>query len=120
MAQPDLAPSSESKETSMTDTTVGEPRKEDMEASNNPVTQDDAKVTDEKKEQTDNPEDDMEYPHGIKLAIILSALCLSVFLVALDQTIIATVRSLLVPCIKQRSNACAQFAYHSIIRTLLT
>ena len=36
-----------------------------------------------------NVEDDIEYPHGAKLAIILSALCLAVFLVALDQTIIA-------------------------------
>ena len=39
-------------------------------------------------------EDDVEYPHGVKLAVILSALCLSVFLVALDQTIITTVRNL--------------------------
>jgi hypothetical protein len=30
------------------------------------------------------------YPHGIKLAIILFALCCAVFLVALDQTIIST------------------------------
>ena len=35
-------------------------------------------------------EEDMEYPHGIKLIIILAALCLAVFLVALDQTIITT------------------------------
>lgn len=35
-------------------------------------------------------EEDIEYPHGLKLAVILSALCLAVFLVALDQTIIST------------------------------
>lgn len=34
-------------------------------------------------------DDDMEYPKGLKLILIISALCLSVFLVALDQTIIA-------------------------------
>jgi len=35
-------------------------------------------------------EDDIEYPHGLPLWIILAGLCLGVFLVALDQTIIAT------------------------------
>ncbi|GAB0134563.1 hypothetical protein EsDP_00002928 [Epichloe bromicola] len=30
-----------------------------------------------------------DYPHGLKLILIMSALCLAVFLVALDQTIIA-------------------------------
>jgi MFS family permease len=34
-------------------------------------------------------EDDMEYPEGLKLILIIFALCMSVFLVALDQTIIA-------------------------------
>ena len=40
--------------------------------------------------ETKNEEDDIEYPHGLKLAVILGALCLAVFLVALDQTIIST------------------------------
>ncbi|KAI9781425.1 MAG: hypothetical protein M1839_006019 [Geoglossum umbratile] len=35
-------------------------------------------------------EDEEDYPKGIKLAIVSVALCLSVFLVALDNTIIAT------------------------------
>ena len=35
-------------------------------------------------------EDDTEYPHGLKLVTLITALCLAVFLVALDQTIIAT------------------------------
>ncbi|KAF5511172.1 Efflux pump aflT [Colletotrichum siamense] len=34
-------------------------------------------------------EDEVEYPHGLKLILIIIALCLAVFLVALDQTIIA-------------------------------
>ncbi|KAH0535975.1 hypothetical protein FGG08_007132 [Glutinoglossum americanum] len=37
---------------------------------------------------TDLPDD--QYPHGLKLISIIIALCLSVFLVALDQTIIST------------------------------
>ena len=34
--------------------------------------------------------EDANYPHGLKLAVILGALCLSIFLVALDNTIIST------------------------------
>lgn len=45
----------------------------------------------EKEAKAGGTEDeDMEYPHGLKLVIILSALCLAVFLVALDNTIIST------------------------------
>lgn len=44
-------------------------------------------VVDEKDQQSDD--DDPNYPHGVKLVLIISALCLAVFLVALDQTIIA-------------------------------
>jgi hypothetical protein len=32
----------------------------------------------------------IDYPHGIKLALVLFSICCAVFLVALDQTIIAT------------------------------
>lgn len=42
------------------------------------------------KVKTSDTEDHIVYPTGIKLVLILVALCLSVFLVALDQTIIAT------------------------------
>ncbi|KAG9235862.1 MFS multidrug transporter-like protein [Amylocarpus encephaloides] len=34
--------------------------------------------------------EDLQYPHGLKLFLILFALCLAIFLVALDQTIIST------------------------------
>lgn len=33
--------------------------------------------------------DTTDYPHGLKLALIIASLCLAIFLVALDQTIIA-------------------------------
>lgn len=35
-------------------------------------------------------EESLKYLHGLKLATIIAALCLAVFLVALDQTIIST------------------------------
>ena len=38
----------------------------------------------------DKLDDEIEYPHGVKLAIIVVSLCLSIFLMALDNTIIAT------------------------------
>lgn len=41
-------------------------------------------------EKNDSDEDVIEYPHGAKLAIISASLCLAVFLMALDNTIIAT------------------------------
>ncbi|KAA6416126.1 MAG: MFS general substrate transporter [Lasallia pustulata] len=44
----------------------------------------------EEAEALDKLSDEGEYPSGSKLAIITLALCLSVFLVALDNTIIAT------------------------------
>ncbi|KAJ9602487.1 hypothetical protein H2200_013030 [Cladophialophora chaetospira] len=46
-----------------------------------------------KGEDTRRPsqiEDHSKYPHGFKLVTLIIALCLAVFLVALDQTIIAT------------------------------
>lgn len=39
---------------------------------------------------TGSDEDNVEYPSGMKLAVISMALCLAVFLMALDNTIIAT------------------------------
>ena len=41
------------------------------------------------KDEKAHAEDD-NYPHGLKLVALIVALCLAVFLVALDQTIIAT------------------------------
>lgn len=52
-------------------------------------------VTEKGLEPKKDEEDDMEYPHGPKLWVILSALCLAVFLVALDQTVRFVVNCLL-------------------------
>ena len=35
-------------------------------------------------------DDDMQYPKGIRLVLLVVAICLAAFLVALDSTIIAT------------------------------
>ena len=42
------------------------------------------------QEKDEHDEDVIEYPSGLKLAIISASLCLAVFLMALDNTIIAT------------------------------
>ncbi|KAJ7645389.1 MFS transporter [Mycena rosella] len=42
------------------------------------------------KVTSEAPDSEDDFPHGLKLALLLLALCLSVFLVALDNTIIAT------------------------------
>ncbi|KAG4417765.1 hypothetical protein IFR04_009053, partial [Cadophora malorum] len=96
---------SESKSTTVTDTTMEDSKREEAEAeatkpSSN--SQDISGVETETEKKTEvvmtekeaqakkDAEEDMQYPHGLKLWIILGALCLAVFLVALDQTIIST------------------------------
>ncbi len=44
----------------------------------------------EKGKDAEAQDEDKDYPHGLKLVTLITALCLAVFLVALDQTIIAT------------------------------
>lgn len=45
---------------------------------------------DQLSSQPQNADDETEYPHGFRLISTLTALILSVFLVSLDRTIIAT------------------------------
>lgn len=52
-------------------------------------------------EALDKLSDEPEYPTGVKLGIIIASLCLSVFLMALDNTIIATA----IPVITDKFNA---------------
>ena len=42
------------------------------------------------QEKAEHDEDEIEYPSGLKLAVVSASLCLAVFLMALDNTIIAT------------------------------
>jgi hypothetical protein len=48
--------------------------------------------SDDIEKPADNPtaDDEIQYPTGARIVLILSALCAAVFLVALDQTIIST------------------------------
>ncbi|RDW94431.1 hypothetical protein BP5796_00194 [Coleophoma crateriformis] len=61
-------------------------------------------------------EDEPEYPHGFKLAVILSALCLAVFLVALDQTIISTA----IPTITDRFHSIQDIGWYGSSYLLTT
>jgi hypothetical protein len=91
--------SGESKATSLTETTFEDTKKDDIRSSldqnksaievGNTIV-DDAATSGKEKQPPTESEEDMEYPHGVKLWVILGALCLAVFLVALDQTIIST------------------------------
>jgi len=79
----------------MTDSRAAETRMQDLK-------ENDSELSSEKQNATDpvvgtvekslNPQTDDEvvYPTGAKVVLILAALCMSVFLVALDQTIIST------------------------------
>ncbi|KAF4637947.1 hypothetical protein G7Y89_g133 [Cudoniella acicularis] len=90
----------ESKSTSVAETTLEDSKKGDLQTSNTTLEKEsnmaeqihDETVADAKETNPADVEDEsaMEYPHGLKLVVILGALCLAVFLVALDQTIIAT------------------------------
>jgi hypothetical protein len=99
----DIPPSRESKTTSITESCLEDTKKEVTETPKIETTQQISPQMDvstesgtapgiiEKEAQTaKDAEEDMEYPHGPKLWIILAALCLAIFLVALDQTIIST------------------------------
>lgn len=61
-------------------------------------------------------EDEAVYPSGVKLAIISLALCLSVFLVALDNTIIATA----IPKITDRFNSLQDVGWYGSAYLLTT
>jgi hypothetical protein len=88
-----------SKATSITETTEDPKREEagtaetkkQLSMDSPPTAIKDETIATEKERQAKlDAEEDMQYPHGLKLAVLLMALCLAVFLVALDQTIIST------------------------------
>jgi hypothetical protein len=68
------------------DTTAGEPEKTEELARQATA----ASKTGQSIRPTATREDGTEYPSGMKLGLITLALCLSVFLMALDNSIIAT------------------------------
>jgi hypothetical protein len=88
----------ESKQTSITETSLGDAKPQEAigapkvegEAASTTDGQNAATVTEAEDKKAEIDDEDVEYPHGAKLWVILAALCLAVFLVALDQTIIAT------------------------------
>lgn len=105
MAAADLANTTdESKQTSVTETSLGDSKAQEVMDAPKTESQEESKevstVAPTKEKlgtekgaeagQAEIDDENIEYPHGAKLWIILAALCLAVFLVALDQTIIAT------------------------------
>jgi MFS family permease len=61
-------------------------------------------------------DDDIEYPSGLKLAFIILAICLAVFLMALDNTIIATA----IPKITDRFNSLGDVGWYASAYLLTT
>jgi hypothetical protein len=59
----------------------------------------------------EQPATGVVYPTGIKLIIIIIALCLAIFLVALDQTIIATA----IPRITDRFNSVQDIGWYGSV-----
>ncbi|CAK5276200.1 unnamed protein product [Mycena citricolor] len=71
----------------------------------------------EGKAGVDAPSDEeIQYPQGVRLALITLALCLSVFLVALDNTIIATA----IPKITDQFNSLADVGWYASAYLLTT
>jgi len=68
-------------------TAVASPGEKTDDANNNSNNNDEKTAND--SNPTEPTEDESNYPHGFRLALIILALCIAVFLVALDQTIIA-------------------------------
>ena len=74
-------------------------------------------IIDEEPEKTEqHGEDEIIYPSGLKLALITLALCMSVFLVALDNTIIATA----IPTITNRFNSLGDVGWYGSAYLLTT
>jgi hypothetical protein len=80
----------------MTDSRAAEPKMQDLKEDESELSSEKQNgadpVLDSSLEKTANPQTDDEvvYPTGARVVLILAALCMSVFLVALDQTIIST------------------------------
>ena len=71
-----------------------------------------ASVRDAAEKPSQSPPEEIDYPTGLKLVVIIVALCLAVFLVALDQTIIATA----IPKITDRFNSVRDIGWYGSVR----
>jgi hypothetical protein len=72
---------------------------------------DDSTITSREDAQPNRP----EYPTGLRLVLIIIALSLAVFLVALDQTIIATA----IPRITDRFNSVNDIGWYGSVSLLI-
>jgi hypothetical protein len=80
----------------MTDPTATEARMHDLKEDESELSSEKQNGTDpvlgssDGKSATPQTDDEVVYPTGAKVVLVLAALCMAVFLVALDQTIIST------------------------------
>jgi len=74
------------------------------------------KTTDSEKKSDDEEEDDTEYPKSTQLVLITIALCLSVFCLALDNTILAVA----IPKISDQFNAINDVGWYGSVYLLTT
>jgi hypothetical protein len=96
-ATSEQSPPDESKTASSTTTTIMDTSRPKTPPSPSPLSKDSSQPVKDPVNLTEKElaaqklaAEDAQYPHGLKLALILAALCLAIFLVALDQTIIST------------------------------
>jgi hypothetical protein len=71
-----------------------------------------SKSANDTAEAVKSEDEEIEYPSGVALAAIIVALCLAVFLVALDQTIIATA----IPRITDRFQSVKDIGWYGAVR----
>jgi hypothetical protein len=72
---------------------------------------DDSTVVEQAEAEPDNTE--IVYPKGVELLVIITALCIAVLLVALDQTIIATA----IPRITDHFNSVEDIGWYGSVST---
>ena len=85
----------------------------ETERSSSPVNE---KKIEETTSENHDGNDEAVYPNGLKLSLIIIALCLSVFLIALDNTIIATA----IPKITDRFNSLGDVGWYGSAYLLTT
>jgi len=89
-----------------------EPKAEFTTPSTHTSTKDEKGPSKDVKEDITTEDEEIVYPTGLVLAAIVLALCLAVFLVALDQTIIATA----IPRITDKFHSVKDIGWYGAVR----
>jgi len=89
-----------------------EPSPSEATPSTHTITKDEKGPSNDVKEEIIPEDKEIVYPTGLVLAAIILALCLAVFLVALDQTIIATA----IPRITDKFHSVKDIGWYGAVR----